>query len=103
MSEPSTGHEWQLHRVTLDLCEGCISGQGGQCHTPGCILWIHDVDAIPLDRDRITFRGCTPSEDYITGYLAALGNVEHAIRSGEAPSIAAVKDWIADDSEGMAK
>lgn len=30
-----------LHRVTLTLCSLCLSGAGGECHTPGCDLWMH--------------------------------------------------------------
>lgn len=55
MTDHDADGEWALRHVTLHICEGCIGGQGGQCHTPGCILWMHDVDAIPLNRDAITF------------------------------------------------
>ena len=30
-----------LHKVTLTLCSLCLSGAGGECHTPGCSLWFH--------------------------------------------------------------
>jgi hypothetical protein len=37
-----------VHRITLDLCSLCITGAGGQCHTPGCSLWIHAAPDIPV-------------------------------------------------------
>lgn len=30
-----------LHKVTLILCSLCLNGEGGECHTPGCSLWLH--------------------------------------------------------------
>lgn len=37
-----------LHTVTLTLCEPCINGAGGECHSPGCDLWIHQAPDIPI-------------------------------------------------------
>jgi len=37
-----------VHCVTLDLCSLCITGTGGQCHTPGCSLWIHAAPDVPV-------------------------------------------------------
>lgn len=37
-----------LHTVTLTLCELCINGVGGECHSPGCDLWIHRAPDIPI-------------------------------------------------------
>jgi len=42
MSEPT------LRRVTLTLCESCIDGAGGECHTPGCALWMNRAPDVPL-------------------------------------------------------
>lgn len=39
--------EIPLHRVQLTLCEPCIDGEGEECHTPGCDLFLHAVD-IPI-------------------------------------------------------
>ena len=27
--------------VQLYLCDPCIDGEGGECHTPGCSLWMN--------------------------------------------------------------
>jgi hypothetical protein len=34
--------------VTLTLCELCISGAGGECHVPGCALYLNRAPDIPL-------------------------------------------------------
>lgn len=28
-----------IHNVTIDICEACLSGVGGECHVPGCIFF----------------------------------------------------------------
>jgi hypothetical protein len=40
-----------LQTVVLTLCDACLDGTGGECHTPGCALWISTAPDIPL-RDR---------------------------------------------------
>lgn len=37
-----------LHKVALTLCSLCLLGEGGQCHTPGCSLWINRAPDIPV-------------------------------------------------------
>jgi hypothetical protein len=34
--------EYEVHRVSLLLCEGCLLGLGNECHTPACALCRHD-------------------------------------------------------------
>jgi hypothetical protein len=48
MTETNETGEIQLRRVTLNLCEPCINGEGGECHTPGCALWMHSAPDIPI-------------------------------------------------------
>lgn len=31
----------KVRRVTIDLCDLCLSGAGGECHVPGCALWLN--------------------------------------------------------------
>lgn len=38
MSEP------ELRQIVLTICQPCIDGEGSECHTPGCALWMHRVD-----------------------------------------------------------
>jgi hypothetical protein len=37
----SRDHTPALRRVSMIMCEYCISGAGGECHTPGCVLWLN--------------------------------------------------------------
>ncbi len=38
----------KLKTVELMICEACLNGEGQECHTPGCALWLHRVD-LPID------------------------------------------------------
>lgn len=46
MAEP----EIPVRKVTLWLCDLCLNGAGGECHTPGCALWINRAPDLPLLR-----------------------------------------------------
>lgn len=37
-----------LQTVSLTLCGQCIMGAGGECHTPGCALWMNRAPDLPL-------------------------------------------------------
>lgn len=39
-----------LETVTLTLCRSCLNGAGGECHTPGCALWMSAAPDIPVKR-----------------------------------------------------
>jgi hypothetical protein len=41
----------RLFKVECSMCEDCLDGKGGECHTPGCIFWLHRMDVLPLHRD----------------------------------------------------
>ena len=51
MSEPGAAAreavEPEVRLVVVRLCVPCIKGEGEECHTPGCALWLHRVD-IPI-------------------------------------------------------
>ena len=40
----------RLREVTLTLCEACIEGAGGECHTPGCALWMNRAPDVPIQQ-----------------------------------------------------
>ena len=41
---PATDGEWPpLRLVQLRICQACLDGEGAECHTPGCALWLHSV------------------------------------------------------------
>ena len=68
-----------LHRVTMMLCSLCLDGTGGECHTPGCSLWINRAPDLSL-------RNC-PSVEINSD---STQKTEEAIA---AAAIAAVDDW----------
>lgn len=40
--------EVPVRLVRLWLCDPCLDGAGGECHTPGCAMWINRAPDIPL-------------------------------------------------------
>lgn len=40
----------KLYRCSITLCAGCISGEGQECHSPGCYLYHHRID-LPINVD----------------------------------------------------
>ncbi len=34
----------RLLYVRCRICEACIKGEGSECHTPGCVMFLHSVD-----------------------------------------------------------
>jgi hypothetical protein len=58
---PDLTHRWscttsKLRRVTLDICESCMEGAGGECHVPGCAFWMRKAPEWPF------FAAMTPEE-----------------------------------------
>jgi hypothetical protein len=51
-----TPESWPpLARVTLVLCIDCLAGMGGECHTPGCTLWMQPGPTFPIEQRCTTF------------------------------------------------
>jgi hypothetical protein len=40
--------EPHLNYVGLAICDACLDGEGGECHTPGCALWLSTAPDIPI-------------------------------------------------------
>ena len=40
--------EIPVHLVQLWLCDLCLDGAGGECHVPGCALWINRAPDVAL-------------------------------------------------------
>ena len=41
--------EYDLNLVSgIQICDACLDGVGGECHTPGCVLWINRAPDIPI-------------------------------------------------------
>lgn len=49
MTEP----ELLTVRGEINVCAACLDGEGGECHTPGCLFWIVRAPDLPL-RSRLT-------------------------------------------------
>jgi len=46
-----TAAEPKVLEVRLRLCELCLGGAGGECHSPGCALWLRRAPDLPLHRE----------------------------------------------------
>ena len=33
-----------VHLVAIQICQPCLDGEGQECHTPGCSMFLHRVD-----------------------------------------------------------
>jgi len=44
----AASEEIPVRLVRLWLCDPCLDGAGGECHTPGCALWINRAPDLPL-------------------------------------------------------
>jgi hypothetical protein len=50
-----------LKRITLTLCAECVRGTGGECHTPGCALWMSKAPDVPI----IDYDEAPPTRTYL--------------------------------------
>ena len=48
MTTTDDTQEIPVRDVTISLCELCINGAGGECHTPGCALWMNRAPDLPV-------------------------------------------------------
>jgi len=37
-----------LNHVNLILCDLCLDGVGGECHVPGCAMWLNSAPDLEL-------------------------------------------------------
>lgn len=83
----------------MPICEPCIKGDGSECHTPGCALWLHRVDLpmhpeLAVDVDALGAR---------VAELEALIDTPHTTEFFEAVRMEAahqVKRWGVDRDAG---
>lgn len=57
----------------IRLCSPCIDGAGGECHTPGCLLWICRAPDLPLREKIADFGGSIIEESSEAHARAELG------------------------------
>ena len=43
MAEPMAT-DMKLRTIVITLCQACLDGEGEECHTPGCAMFLHRVD-----------------------------------------------------------
>src|SRR5690606_34771936 len=43
-SPPMTDTPIKIKRIAIWICEPCLNGEGQECHTAGCALFLHRVD-----------------------------------------------------------
>lgn len=48
--------------IEIAICQACLDGEGSECHTPGCALWLHRVD-LPIAAELYTVVREYESED----------------------------------------
>lgn len=53
MSEPTL----ECVSGSFTVCSACLDGEGGECHTPGCVLWLNRAPDLSL-REGLTMHGC---------------------------------------------
>ncbi len=41
----------KIKKIEIWLCELCLNGEGEECHTPGCALFLHDSPGHPIIRE----------------------------------------------------
>lgn len=41
-------HHYGLRQVLIWICDACLDGLGGECHTPGCTLWLNRAPDLSL-------------------------------------------------------
>lgn len=57
-----------LNLVCLTLCDACLDGIGGECHTPGCALWINTAPDVSIRERALLETAWVHKQD--TGCLA---------------------------------
>lgn len=41
MSERDKYPPLEIVRGEVTICSACLDGEGGECHTPGCLFWLN--------------------------------------------------------------
>jgi hypothetical protein len=41
----------ELRTIKITICQACLDGEGHECHTPGCALFLHSVD-LPINKEQ---------------------------------------------------
>ena len=92
--------EIPVRLVQLRLCDPCLDGVGGECHTPGCSLWINRAPDLPI-RNGVSVRIIVEPE---TTDGPTLGQVAFAEYYGRQAGAALVmpESWAMQSDAGRA-
>jgi hypothetical protein len=83
---PATEDLPPLHLVQMLLCDACIDGEGDECHSPGCTLWMHTVPSPGIRDD--------PRVSVDAGGLTDQPAAAGAARDRAVEALAAVRDAL---------
>jgi hypothetical protein len=39
----------KLNKIEIIICDYCLAGDGDECHTPGCALFLNRTPNIPIN------------------------------------------------------
>jgi hypothetical protein len=77
----------------IRLCDLCLDGAGGECHTPGCVMFINRAPDIPL-RDTIVQCGGTITPEVPYSDAAAVAAFTSYVKHFSDPLQAAEQDLL---------
>lgn len=46
----------EVRQIVVWVCQPCLDGEGSECHTPGCALFLHRID-LPIHPELYTVIG----------------------------------------------
>lgn len=44
----------KIKQIKISLCEACLNGEGEECHSPGCALFLHNSPGYPITPELYT-------------------------------------------------
>jgi hypothetical protein len=65
--------EIPLRTVTLTLCVPCLAGEGGECHSPGCALWMSTAPDVPITQHLAETEAETAHRDWDEFFTRTVG------------------------------
>ena len=60
--------EYRIFRCNnLPICEACLRGEGDECHTPGCLLWLCRCPDLNIAQRIIDYGGEIADQTQLAG------------------------------------
>lgn len=84
--EVNDAGEVRVRLVQISLCELCLLGKGGECHVPGCALWLNRAPDLAIHPELYEIiegicRVCGCTDDFACGTGCAWVNDQHTLCS----------------------